>query len=76
MDYIPVKKTVTLGPENTSEEITITILEDIYDEADNEVVCLRLILPEDNQAIGTQLAVSMMNFTIMDDNCKDTYYVV
>jgi len=75
LDYIPVSKVVTLGPENTSEEVTIAILEDIYDEEDNEVVCFRLILPEDNQAFGVQLGVFDMNFTITDDTCKEVYIV-
>ena len=76
LDYIPVSEVVTLGPENASEEITIAILEDIYDEEDNEVVCFRLILPEDNQAFGVQLGAFDMNFTITDDSCKEVYFVL
>jgi len=73
LDYIPVSKIVTLGPENTSEEIVIAILEDIFVEEDDEVVCFRLILPEENQVFGVQLGIFNMNFTITDDTRKNVY---
>lgn len=70
MDYVLVNKTVTLGEENTSEEIMITVLEDIYTESNDEVVCLRLVLPERSQVAGVLLNLSDVNFTITDNDGK------
>jgi len=69
-----VNRVVTLGPDNTSEEVVVAVLEDIYDEADNEMVCLRLIFPENSQGIGAQFGISDLNFTITDrDDCRKYY---
>jgi len=47
----------------------INVLEDIFTES-NEVVCIRLVLPEKSQAAGAMLNSSDMNFTIIDTNGK------
>ena len=67
-DYVPVNQTVTLGPGNTVEEIMISVLEDILTESNDEVVCVRIALPERSQAAGALLNSSDMNFTIIDSN--------
>jgi len=58
-----------LGPGNIYAEIMINVLEDIFTES-NEVVCIRLVLPEKSQAAGALLNSSDMNFTIIDTNGK------
>jgi len=63
---LPVNQTVTLGPGNTDEQITIDVLEDIFTESNDEVVCVRIILPETSQAAGVLLNSSETNFTIID----------
>ena len=66
---MPINQTVTFGPGDTSAEIKIIVLEDIFTESDEEVVCFRLVLPERSQAAGVLLnSSSNMNFTIVDDN--------
>ena len=69
MDYTPINQTVTLGPGNTLEEITISVLDDVFTES-NETVCVRVILPESSQAVGVLLNSSHVNFTIVDSNGK------
>lgn len=68
MDYTPINQTVTLGPDNTLEEITISVLEDIFTESNDEIVCVRVVLPESSQAVGVLLNSSDTNFTIIDTN--------
>lgn len=70
MDYIPVNQTVTVGPGDSSKEITISVLEDIFTESNDEVVCVRVLLPERSQAAGALLNLSNINFTITDNNGK------
>ena len=68
---MPINQTVTFGPGETSEEITVIVLEDVFAESDEEVVCIRLALPERSQAAGVLLnSSSNVNFTIVDDNGK------
>ena len=69
-DYVPVNQTVTLGPGNTVEEIMISVLEDIFTESNDEVICVRIALPERSQAAGALLNSSDTNFTIIDSNRK------
>ena len=59
-----------MGPGNTVELITINVLEDIFTESNDEVVCVRIILPERSQVPGVLLSVSDTNFTIIDTNGK------
>ena len=68
MDYTPINQTVTLGPDNTLEEITISVLEDIFTESNDEIVCVRVVLPDSSQAAGVLLNSSDTNFTIIDTN--------
>lgn len=69
-DYMPIDQTVTLGPGNTVEEIMISVLEDIFTESNDEVVCVRIVLPERSQVAGALLNSSDTNFTIIDNNRK------
>ena len=75
MDYTPINQTVTLGPDNTLEEITISVLEDVFTES-NETVCVRVVLPESSQAVGVLLNSSHVNFTIVDSNGRSVYFEI
>ena len=57
-----------MGPGNTVEEIMITVLDDIFTESNDEVVCVRIALPERSQVAGVLLNSSDTNFTIIDSN--------
>ena len=65
---MPINQTVTLGPDNTVEEIMISVLEDIFTESNDEIVCVRVVLPESSQTAGVLLNSSDANFTIIDSN--------
>ena len=67
---MPVNQTVNLGPGNTVAEIMISVLEDIFTESNDEVVCVRIVLPERSQVAGALLNSSDTNFTIIDNNRK------
>ena len=67
---MPVNQTVTLGPANSIEQIIISVLEDIFTESNDEVVCVRTVLPERSQVAGALLNSSDTNFTIIDNNRK------
>lgn len=69
-DYTPVNQTVTLGPGNTVEGIMISVLKDSFTESNDEVVCVRTVLPERSQVPGVLLNSSNTNFTIIDSNRK------
>ena len=69
MDYLAINQTITLGPDKTLEEITISVLEDIFTES-NETVCVRIVLPTRSQTAGVLLNLSHANFTIVDTNGK------
>lgn len=68
MDYVPINQTVNLGPDNTVGVIRISVLEDIFTESNDEIVCVRVVLPESSQAAGVLLNSSDANFTITDSN--------
>ena len=57
-----------MGPGNTVEEIMISVLDDIFTESNDEVVCVRIALPERSQVAGVLLNLSDTNFTIIDSN--------
>ena len=65
---MPINQTVTLGPDNTVEKIMISVLEDIFTESNDEIVCVRVVLPESSRAAGVLLNSSDANFTIIDSN--------
>lgn len=68
MDYEPVNQTITLGPGSSFEEVTVTVLDDIFTESD-EVVCVRIVLPKQSQITGVLLSSSdATNFTITDND--------
>ena len=67
---MPVNQTVTLGPGNTVAQFMISVLEDIFTESNDEVVCVRIVLPERSQVAGVLLNSSDTNFTIIDNNRK------
>ena len=70
MDYVSVNQTITLGPGNKFEIIMISVLEDIFTESNDEIVCVRMVLPDQSQAAGALLGSSDLNFTITDINGK------